>query len=58
MVFLMQNTGCRSHPLHIPFTDHTALTGGIVVSHLAIIDDGHGFKAAVRVLTNSPVGAF
>ena len=47
--FFVHNAGAGGHPLHIALADHAAAAGGIAVRHFALIGDGHGFKAAVRV---------
>ncbi|MNC14799.1 hypothetical protein D3C75_625890 [compost metagenome] len=49
----MQNaTTCR-HPLHVAGANHPTATGGIAVSHFAFVDDGDGFKTAMRVDINT-----
>ncbi|MNT23215.1 hypothetical protein D3C72_1586270 [compost metagenome] len=45
----MQDAGAGRHPLHVTGADHAALARGIAVRHFALVDDGHRFKAAVRV---------
>lgn len=49
MEFFVHNAGAGGHPLHIALADHAAAAGGIAVRHFALIGDGHGFEAAVRV---------
>ena len=41
------------HPLHIARADDAAATGGIAVSHFALVGDGHGFKTFVWVLADA-----
>ena len=48
----MQDAGTGRHPLHIA-RDHAALAGGIAVRHLALVDNGDGFKAAMRMLPHT-----
>ena len=50
MELFMQDSGRRRHPLHITGADHTAVTGGIAVFDFALVNDGDGFKPAMRVL--------
>ena len=50
---LVEDASTGGHPLHVTRPNHAALSGGIPVSHLALVDDGHCFKAAMWVLTNA-----
>ncbi|SOB52439.1 hypothetical protein PLUA15_230182 [Pseudomonas lundensis] len=50
MEFFMQDPGRRRHPLHITGADHPTVTGGIAVFDFALVNDGDGFKPAMRVL--------
>ena len=45
----MDDAGPGGHPLHVPLADHTTSAGGVAVFDLTVVDDGHGFEAAVRV---------
>ena len=45
----MHDAGAGRHPLHVAGADHAALARRIAVRHFALVDDGHRFKAAVRV---------
>ena len=45
----MEDAGGSRHPLHIAGADGAARAGGVAVGDLALIDDGHGLEAAVRV---------
>jgi hypothetical protein len=51
--FLMQDARGRRHPLHVARADHAAVAGRVAVLHLALVDDGHGLKPAVRVLAHA-----
>ena len=39
----------RSHPLHIPLTNNTAVAGTVVVRNFSMIRNGHGLKSTVRM---------
>ena len=43
------------HPLHVAWSDRTVATAGITVLQLALVDDGHGLEAAVRMFPNAPL---
>src|SRR5690606_28351635 len=47
--FLVQDAGARRHPLHIAGTDGAAFARRVAMRHLALIDDGHGLEAAMRM---------
>ena len=49
----MNDTASRRHPLDIAWPDDPAIPGGIPVCNLSVIDDGHGFKSAMRVLPDT-----
>ncbi|GAB3461169.1 hypothetical protein GCM10027321_21450 [Massilia terrae] len=49
----MQDAGAGRHPLDVPGADHAAIAGRILVLDLALIHDGHGLEAAVRVLADA-----
>ncbi|MNZ65780.1 hypothetical protein D3C78_839800 [compost metagenome] len=49
----MQNTRGGSHPLHVTRANHPAAAGGIAMLDFPLIDDGHRFKPAMRVLANA-----
>ena len=53
VVLLVQNARTGCHPLHITGTNRAALARGVVVRHLALVDDGDGFKTTVWVLANA-----
>jgi len=53
MKFFVQDTAGRGHPLDIAGTDDAALSRGIAVGNLAIIDDRHGLKTAMRMLADT-----
>ncbi|MNT45822.1 hypothetical protein D3C72_1824240 [compost metagenome] len=48
----MQDAAARRHPLHVAGADHAALPGRVAMRDLALVDDGHGLEAAVRMLAN------
>ena len=50
---LMENALGGGHPLHVAGADFATGTRGIAVLDFAVVDDGHGFKAAMRVLTDA-----
>ncbi len=54
MVFLMQDPGCRRHPLHIAFPDHSAVARTVVVGDPAFVCDGYRFKSPVRMYAHTP----
>ena len=51
-LFVQDPFGC-GHPLHIARADFAAGTGRIAVLDFAVVDDGHGFKTAMRVLADA-----
>jgi hypothetical protein len=53
MEFLVHDSGSCSHPLHVARTDHAGVAGGVAVRDPALVDDGHGLEAAVRVLADA-----
>ncbi len=46
---LVQNARGRRHPLHIARAYGAAAAGRVLVRDLALVDDGHGLKTAVRM---------
>src|SRR5690606_28014832 len=50
---LMQDAAAGRHPLHVARPDATARSSGITMLHLALVDDGHGLEAAVRMLAHT-----
>ncbi len=42
-----------SHPLHVTGADQAASAGGVAVLQFALVNDGHGLEASVRVLANA-----
>jgi hypothetical protein len=53
MVFLMNDAASRRHPLDVTRPDYTAIACRIVMFDLAVIDDGDGLEAAVRMLADA-----
>src|SRR3546814_3765329 len=53
MVFLMQDAAAGRHPLNVARADDPAIAGGILVLHLAVIDDRHRLEAAMRMLAHA-----
>lgn len=53
MELLVNDALRRRHPLHIARANGAAGAGGIAVLDFALVDDGHGFKAAMRVLAHA-----
>ena len=49
----MQDAAGGRHPLHVARADHAALAGGVAVLDLALVDDGHGLEAAMRMLADA-----
>src|SRR5690606_15126404 len=43
----------RRHPLHVAGADHPAGAGGVLMLHLAVVDDGDGLEAAMRMLADA-----
>ena len=52
----MQDAGGSGHPLHIARADLATGAGGIAVCHFAVVDDGDGLEATVRVLADATRG--
>ena len=52
-MFLMQDAGRGRHPLHVTGADAAAVAGRIAVLQFALIDDGDGFKAAMRMFADA-----
>jgi hypothetical protein len=56
-VELLVNDAARGgHPLHVTRADQATGAGGVAVLQLALIDDGHRFETAVRVLADAAAG--
>ena len=53
VVFLVQDARGRRHPLHVARADGAAGARGVTVGHFALVDDGHGLEAAVRVRSHA-----
>ncbi len=53
MIFLVQYTRTGCHPLHIAAAYNTAVTGTVVVRHLALKGNGNGFEAPVGMHTHT-----
>jgi len=49
----MQDALGRRHPLHITWADSAAGSGGIAVLDFTVVNNGHGFKAAMGVLADT-----
>ncbi len=57
MELLVQDAAARRHPLDVAGADDSALAGRVAMLDLAVIDDGHGLEAAVRMLAHAaPLG--
>ena len=54
MELFVQDAAGSGHPLHIAFADDAAVAGGVAVLHLAVIHNGDGFEAAMRMLAHAP----
>ena len=39
--------------MHVAFVNNAAASAGVAVCHFAVVGDGNGFKAFVRMLSNS-----
>ena len=50
---LVHDAGRRRHPLHVARADLAAGAGGVAVLDLALVDDGDGLEAAVRMLADA-----
>jgi hypothetical protein len=53
VLFLVDDAGGGGHPLHVAGADLAAGPGGIAMLKFALIDDGDGLEAAVRVLIHA-----
>ena len=53
MELFVQNAGGGGHPLDVAGANHPAAAGRVAVFHFALIDDGHRFKPAMRMLTHA-----
>src|SRR5690606_31861104 len=51
--FLVQDAARGGHPLHVAAADDAAVAGGIAVLDLALVDDGDGLEAAMRMLADA-----
>ncbi|SSM07810.1 Uncharacterised protein [Klebsiella pneumoniae] len=49
----VQDPGARRHPLHVAWTNHPAASGGVAMLYFTGVDDGDGFKSAMRMLTDA-----
>src|SRR3546814_8489049 len=56
VVFFMDDAASRRHPLDVARADGAATAARVPVADFAVIDDGHGFKSAMRMLTNATRG--
>src|SRR3546814_11072682 len=52
----MDDAASRRHPLDVARADGAATAARVPVADFAVIDDGHGFKSAMRMLTNATRG--
>ena len=54
----MQDARGRGHPLHVAGADAAGSAGGVAMLDLALVDDGHGLEAAMRMHPHAarPVG--
>ena len=57
MELFVDDAATSGHPLHVTGTDHTACAGGVAVLHFAVVDDGDGLEAPVRVGAHAPAMA-
>lgn len=53
MELFVQNAGGGGHPLDVAGANHPAAAGRVAVFYFALIDDGHRFKPAMRMLTHA-----
>jgi len=51
--FFVQNSTRSGHPLDIAWADSPTLASGVPMRDFALIDDRHGFKAAMRMRADS-----
>jgi len=49
----VQDAAARRHPLDVAGADNAALAGRVAMLDLAVVDNGHGLEAAVRVLADA-----
>src|SRR5688572_14655941 len=49
----MDDPAAGGHPLHLAGADRAAAAGRILMADLAVVNDGHGLEAAVRVLADA-----
>ena len=49
----VQDPDARRHPLHVAWTNHPAASGGVTMLYFTGVDDGDGFKSAMRMLTDA-----
>ena len=57
MELFVDDAATGGHPLHVTGTDHATCAGGIAVFHFAVVDDGDGLEAPVRVGAHAPAMA-
>ena len=57
MELFVDDAATGGHPLHVTSTDHAACAGGVAVFHFAVVDDGDGLEAPVRVGAHAPAMA-
>src|SRR6188508_3310966 len=50
---LMNDTAGGGHPLDVARSDDPAVPGRIAMCNLSVIDERHGFEAAMRVLSHA-----
>ena len=53
MEFFVKDAAAGRHPLHVARADAAASAGGVLMLHFALVDDGHGLEAAVRMLADA-----
>jgi hypothetical protein len=53
MKLFMQDTARRGHPLDVARSNYAALSRGIAMGDLAIVDNRHRFKAAMGMLADA-----
>ena len=57
MELFVDDASTGGHPLHVTGTDHAACAGRVAVLHFAVVDDGDGLEAPVRVRAHAPAMA-
>ena len=57
MELFVDDAATSGHPLHVASPDHATCAGGVAVFHFAVIDDGDGLEASVRVGAHAPAMA-